>query len=157
MEQVVNAMPSVTPNDTTPLSSSYGLTTGHEMTSIRKTKNQMKAQDTCPRKEMSKERTNRSAWHLVDPERESSTHMALPRSRNSAPGLHSAIAASRHCRVVRISFFESSEILPTGYVSYDNQRPKDMSKVGCSVVRTQLTLRSPWNPKQWHSSVECSH
>src|SRR5712672_1710978 len=51
-------------------------------------------------------------------------YMALPKSRNKAPGLQSLIALSKHSRVVRMSFCDSSSIRPTGYVS----------------------LRSPWNP-----------
>lgn len=45
------------------------------------------------------------------------THIALPRSRKRAPGLQSLMASSRLSRVVRMSFFDSSSISPTGYVS----------------------------------------
>ena len=52
------------------------------------------------------------------------THIVLPRSRKSAPGLQSLIDSSRHLRAVRMSRCESSSTRPTGYVS----------------------LRSAWNP-----------
>ena len=35
MEQVVNAMSRIAPDDATPLSASYGLTTSRKMTSVR--------------------------------------------------------------------------------------------------------------------------
>lgn len=60
--------------------------------------------------------------------------MALPKSRNSVPGLQSLIALSKHSRVVRMSFCDSSSILPTGYVS----------------------LRSPWNP-DIHKRYQCEN
>lgn len=44
--------------------------------------------------------------------------MTFPRSRKSAPGLQILIASSRASRVTLMSFFESSSIRPTGYVSF---------------------------------------
>lgn len=49
--------------------------------------------------------------------RNDQTNMTLPTSRKSAPGLQILIASSRHLRVVRMSFFDSSSISPTGYVA----------------------------------------
>ena len=49
--------------------------------------------------------------------RNNQTNMTLPISRKSAPGLQILIASSRHLRVVRMSFFDSSSISPTGYVA----------------------------------------
>ena len=47
-------------------------------------------------------------------ERRVETHITLPRSRKSAPGLQSLMASSRLCRVVFMSFLDSSSTLPTG-------------------------------------------
>ena len=58
------------------------------------------------------------------PEKERYNQIVFPRSRNRAPGLHSLMASSNECRVVRISLADSSDISPTGYVA----------------------LRSPWKP-----------
>lgn len=46
------------------------------------------------------------------------TSIILPISLNNAPGLHIAIALSRHSRDVRMSFADSSSIWPTGYVAF---------------------------------------
>ena len=46
--------------------------------------------------------------------RNKETNMTLPISRKSAPGLQILMASSRHSRVVRMSFLDSSSISPTG-------------------------------------------
>lgn len=65
-----------------------------------------------------------------------STCMIFPTSRMRAPGLQISIDLSRHSREVRISFADSSSILPTGYVP----------------------LTSPWKPEiqvlRWMHSEE---
>jgi hypothetical protein len=57
--------------------------------------------------------------------------MTLPMSRQSAPGLHIAIAAYSASREAFITRTESLSTLPTGYVSFRSAWKPGARSVGC--------------------------